>query len=194
MFPWFDFIIYVLSSTSTPGPNTLSSMSNGSQFGFRKTIPYLLGIWCGFTIVSAACAVLCSTLNALIPMIQVPMRIIGACYILYLAWKLWHSGTIDPNAKRARCGFRDGFLFQFVNPKIYIYCILSMQTYILPFFQGRPPILLCFAALLAFVGFFFDIVWAAFGSLLGLLFSRYAKIMNTGFALLLAWCAFRLLL
>ena len=87
MFPWAQFFLYVLVTAGTPGPNTLSSMSNGSRLGFRRTLPYIFGIWAGFSIVSVACTLLCSTLDALIPAIRKPMLVLGTCYILYLAWK-----------------------------------------------------------------------------------------------------------
>ena len=48
MFPWARFFLYVLVTAGTPGPNTLSSMSNGSRLGFRRTLPYIFGIWTGF--------------------------------------------------------------------------------------------------------------------------------------------------
>ena len=54
MFPWAQFFLYVLVTAGTPGPNTLSSMSNGSRLGFRRTLPYIFGIWAGFSIVSTA--------------------------------------------------------------------------------------------------------------------------------------------
>lgn len=61
-------------------------------------------------------------------------------------------------------GFKDGLLLQFVNVKIYIYGILSMEAYILPYYSGNMPALLFFALLLAIIGFIFTLVWTAFGA------------------------------
>ena len=193
MFPWARFFLYVLVTAGTPGPNTLSSMSNGSRLGFRRTLPYIFGIWAGFSIVSTACTLLCGTLDALIPAIRKPMLVLGACYILYLAWKTWRAGAVSDTAD-VRASFRDGFFLQFVNPKIYIYCIVSMQSYVLPLYQGQPVILFLFALLLAFFGFCLNLCWAGFGSLLRVLFSRYAAVVNKVMALLMVWCAVRLFL
>ena len=193
MFSWRIFLIYLIATSATPGPNTLSSLANGTQLGFRKSLPYMLGIWCGFSIVATLCTILCSTLEALIPQVQTPMRILGACYILYLAWKTWRVGTINEVAS-TRSKFRDGFLLQFVNVKVYIYCIVAMQSYVLPFHQGQSGALLLFALILAFVAFAMNLCWAGFGSVLKLLFSRYAAIINRVLALLLVWCAVRLFL
>lgn len=90
--------------------------------------------------------------------------------------------------------FVSGLILQFVNPKIYIYCIVSMEAYILPHFHGEWNILVLFALLLAFIGFVCTLCWSLFGSAFRLLFSKYAKITNTVMALLLVYCAVSLFL
>lgn len=192
-FPWLSFLTYVFATAATPGPNTLASMSNGSRLGFRRALPFNFGIWCGFSVVMLVCTVLCSAVSALIPKIKLPMLILGAAYMLYLAWKTWSSGALE-NEDRSGGGFRDGLLLQFVNPKIYIYGVVSMESYILPVYQGNPAVLAGFALLLASIGFVLTLCWSAFGSLFRLLFSRYARITNTVMALALVWCAFSLFL
>ena len=191
MFPWTRFFLYVLATAATPGPNTLSSLSVGSRLGFRGSLPYIFGIWAGFSIVSTACTILCSTLEALIPKIRFPMMVLGACYILYLAWKLWRADSIT-EVSTSKSGFRDGFLLQFVNVKLYVFCIVSMQTYVLPLYHGQYLNLLFFAMLLPLLCLIINFCWSGFGSLLRVLFSRYARIINRIMALLLVWCAVRL--
>ena len=193
MFSWRAFLIYLLATAFSPGPNTLSSLANGTRLGFRRSLPYILGIGCGLSIVAVFCAALCSTLELLIPRIHTPMLILGACYILYLAWKTWRSGAIGETTA-AHSSFRDGFLLQFVNVKLYLYFIVAIQSYVLPYYQGQylKPILLALAA--ALVAVFSNLCWAGFGSALKVLFSRYAAIINRILALLLVWCAVRLFL
>lgn len=45
MFSWLPFLTYAVVTTSTPGPNTLMSMSNGSQLGFRRHCPSTAAFW-----------------------------------------------------------------------------------------------------------------------------------------------------
>ena len=193
MFSWFSFLTYAVVTAVTPGPNTLMSVSNGGRLGFRRALPFNLGIWVGFTVVILLCTALCDALSALIPRIKFPMLVLGAAYMLHLAWQTWRSAPLS-ETHAARDGFWSGLLLQFVNPKIYIYCIVSMEAYILPFYQGRPLPLAGFAVLLAFIGFAFTLLWSAFGSLFRLLFSRYARVTNTVMALALVWCAVSLFL
>ena len=134
------------------------------------------------------CAFLRGMVSALILKSKMPMLIAGAAYMLYLAWETFRgSDVIEEN--HAHDGFLSGLAPQFVNPKIYIYRMMSMAAYILPFYTGQflPPA--GFAPLLAFIGFAFTLCWSAFGSVFKRLFSTHAKGMNTLLALLLVYCA-----
>ena len=193
MFPWYSFLTYAVITAATPGPNNIMSMSNAGRLGFRRALPFNLGIWVGFTIVMVLCTLFCTALSALIPAIWLPMLVLGAAYMLYLAWGTFRSSDVIQE-DHAREGFRSGLLLQFINPKIYLYGIMSMEAYILPYYSGQPAVLLFFALLLAFIGFVFTLAWAAFGSVFRLLFSRHARVVNTIMALLLVYCAVSLFL
>ena len=193
MFSWLQFLSYSGVMAITPGPNNLMSMSNAGNLGFRNAVGFNFGVWTGFSIVSLICAVFCSTLSAVFPQIEMPMLILGAGYMLYLAWKIFRSSAVEER-KAGAGSFASGLLLQFVNPKIYVNCIVSMQTYILPVFFGNWVAIIGFALLLAFMGFVCTLLWALFGAAFKLLFSKYAKITNTLMALLLVYCAVSLFL
>lgn len=193
MFSWVSFLTYAIVTAVTPGPNNIMSMSNGGRKGFQGALPFNFGILAGFSAVMILCTAFCSLLSTWIPKIKTAMLIVGACYMLYLAWETFRSSdAIEEN--HSRDGFLSGLLLQFVNPKIYIYCIMSMEAYILPFYTGQPLRLLGFALLLAFIGFVFTLLWSAFGSVFKWLFSSHAKLVNTVMALLLVYCAVSLFL
>lgn len=188
MFSWLSFLSYAVLTTATPGPNNIMSMSNASRIGLRRSFPFNIGIWTGFSIIMLVCTLFCNTLTELIPKIKMPMIILGACYMLWLAWKTFKSSSVSDKGSK-QITFLSGLLLQFINPKIYIYGIVSMQVYILPFYQGQWTKLTFFALLLATIGASFNICWALFGSLFRIIFSQYARITNTIMALLLVYCA-----
>lgn len=193
MFSWLDFLSYAVVTAATPGPNNLMSMSNAGLLGFRRSFPFNLGIWLGFSVVMLACTFFCGLLSELIPKLKTPMLVIGAAYMLWLAWKTWRSPPVTEEGS-ARSGFVSGLALQFVNAKIYIYCLVSMEACILPYYQGEWGKLVFFALLLAFIGFCFTLCWALFGSVFKALFSKYAKVTNLVMALLLVYCAVSLFL
>ena len=193
MFNWINFITYAVVTTFTPGPNNIMSMSNASRLGFKKAIPFNFGVLTGFSIVMIFCAIFCNILSTVIPHIKMPMLILGAAYLLYLAWKTFRrSDVIEEN--HSKSGYLAGLTFQFINPKIYIYGIVSMEAYILPHFSGQTLKVIFFAFLLAFIGFCGNLCWLAFGSVFRILFSKYAKVVNSVMAVLLVYCAVRLFL
>ncbi|MBR6700477.1 MAG: LysE family transporter [Firmicutes bacterium] len=188
MINWIQFFSYVFVTAATPGPNNLMSMSNAARMGIKKSFPFNLGILTGFFAVMMLCTFFCGVLSELIPAVKTPMIFVGAAYMLWLAWKIFRSSP-DIGEDDRKGNYISGIILQFVNPKIYIYCIVSMEVYILPCYQGQWGILVFFAFLLAFIGFLFNMLWAVLGSALRMLFSKYAKITNTVMALLLVYCA-----
>ena len=193
MFSWGSFLTYAAVTAITPGPNNLMSMSNGGRRGFRGAFPFNLGILAGFSAVMILCTAFCSLLAQWIPRLRMPMLAAGACYMLYLAWETFRSsGALEEH--HAQGGFLSGLLLQFVNPKIYIYGVMSMEAYILPVYRGQPLTLLAFALLLALLGFLSTLLWSAFGSVFKWLFSAHARPVNTVMALLLVYCALSLFL
>ncbi len=188
MFSWLGFLTYAGITAITPGPNNIMSMSNASRVGFMRSLPFNFGILAGFCIVVSACTLFTSVLSTLIPIIEMPMLVIGASYIMYLAWKTWSSSDVIEE-RHVAGSFFTGLSLQFINPKIYVYSIVSMDAYILPHYTGNIPALLAFAFLLAFIGFACTLLWSGFGSLFTTLFSKHAKVTNGIMALLLVYCA-----
>ena len=188
MFNWISFFTYVIVTCITPGPGNIMAMSNGSRKGFKRALPFNFGILFGLLAVTILCTVFLSMLAELIPIIKTPMLFIGAAYMLYLAWAVFRSsGNIEE--KQLHGGLVSGLILQFINPKLYIYCIMSLEVYILPYYGGRPPALLGFAVLLSIFGFAATLCWSGFGSVFKWLFSTHAKKVNTVMALLLVYCA-----
>lgn len=61
-----------------------------------------------------------SILYIFLPKVKLVMQILGAAYMLYLAWKVWKSSA-DFNAEGGNeASFVSRMVLQFMNPKIYI--------------------------------------------------------------------------
>ena len=84
---YFSFIAYACATTFLPGPNNVLLLASAGQFGLRKCVPLLLGIWTGLVTVMLIAGGFCSALGQLIPRIAPYFKYAGAAYILYLAWK-----------------------------------------------------------------------------------------------------------
>lgn len=190
MFNWSAFIPYVITVGITPGPNNITSMSNASKVGLKKSYFFNLGVMAGFFIVAVICAIFCSALSKILPIIQTPMLFIGAIYMLFLAYKIFVSST-EIGEEKTKLGFLNALVLQFINPKVYLGVIISLEAYVLPAFSNQYLIIL-FCALLAINAFNCTLCWALFGSLFRKILSKYGKITNTIMALLLVYCAISL--
>ena len=101
----------------TPGPNNTVASFSGFNFGIKKTIPSILGVWLGYTtLVISINFVLISTFIKY-PLIQEVIRILGTFFLLYLAYKISFSSLSKEDKKINPVKFIDIFIFQFLNPK-----------------------------------------------------------------------------
>jgi threonine/homoserine/homoserine lactone efflux protein len=168
------------------------SMNNAKNVGLKKGIVFNFGIFAGFFVVMILCLIFSTVLYTLVPKIQLPMKILGATYMVYLIIK-----TLVPSkaheVKNNSGSFLVGALLQLINPKIIIYGITAMSSYILVYYNEVPR-LVFFAFLLAFVGFTGTLCWALFGSVFSILFNKHGKILNIIMAILLLYCAVSLFL
>lgn len=189
---YLSFIVYVITTAITPGPNNLASMANMSKVGFRKGIKFNIGIFLSQIIIMLICVLFCTYLKEKIPAIQLPMKIAGALYILYLAYKTYKSKEIEYEDQKDVGGkFVEGFLLNTLNVKYFLYCIVSLETYIIPNTSNINEVLV-YAVPLTLFALTSHVTWGALGTILGKVFNKRYKTINTIFAVLLVFCAFLL--
>jgi len=188
------FISYVLITTFTPGPNNLMSMSNASRYGVRKSIHFNFGVFAGFFTLLMLSNLFSATLYRVIPAIKPIMTLLGATYILYLAYKIYTSKPKENGDTTSRTTkFSTGLLLQFVNIKGIIYSITTASTFIIPYYNSIL-VFLFFSLSLATIALISTVSWAFFGSFFQKFMNEHYKIVNTVMALLLVYTAITILI
>lgn len=124
---------FALVSSITPGPNNLMLMASGTNFGFRRTLPHMLGVTSGFTLMVFLVGLgLASTLQQ-IPYAFGLLQIASVVYLLYLAWRIATSaapvGRAAPSATARPMTALQAILFQWVNPKAWSMALTSVAVY-----------------------------------------------------------------
>lgn len=110
-------VVFATAAIFTPGPNNIMLMSAGASFGVRPVVPHMLGIVVGFgAVLTLACAGL-ATLFTRYPQVHQALRFVGAAYLLYLAWRVATSVSIDARRASRPLRFTEAAGFQFANPK-----------------------------------------------------------------------------
>ena len=122
---WFAFV-----SSITPGPNNLMLMASGVNFGFRRTIPHMLGIGIGFTIMVLLVGVGLAQIFERYPWTNIALTVFSVLYMLWLAWKIANAAA----PKEGEVGgtpmtFIQAALFQWVNPKAWAMALGAITIY-----------------------------------------------------------------
>jgi len=191
-----DFVTlipFVLITTFTPGPNNISSASMGILYGYRSTLGYLTGIISGFFLVMLLCSFISSILLRLLPSFEGILRIIGAVYILWLAYHTLKASYLFNEEGQQRLGFINGFLLQMLNPKAIVYGLTLYSTFLRPI-ASKPLLLLVSTVALALTAFCSISMWTLFGAAIRTYFDRprVKQAFNTVLAILLALTAVEL--
>jgi len=157
------FLTFVLVACFTPGPNNISSASMGVLYGYKKTLPYLLGIFTGLTLLMLLCGLVASSLFSLFPGLEMWLRYIGALYILWLAYGILRASYNFKSAQKAHLGYFRGIVLQIVNPKAVIYGMTIYSTFLASIV--KDPLLMSLSALFSgSVTFIAVSTWTLFGS------------------------------
>jgi threonine/homoserine/homoserine lactone efflux protein len=187
------FLMYVAFTVITPGPNNLMSMMNAERFGLVKSLPFNLGIFCGFFFIMALSALFTGTLYELMPQVTPVMVWVGAAYILWLAYVVARDKPRSARELMESNSFLAGLLLQFMNVKIMLYGLTAFSAFILPHYSGVATIV-AFALFLAAAGCSANLLWAAAGAVFRRFFALYRRPFNWVMAASLVYCAAALLL
>lgn len=94
------FMAFAFVTSVTPGPNNTMLLASGANFGFRRSVPHMLGIAFGIVVMVAAVGMGLSGLFRAYPVLYDVLRWVGATYLLYLAWRIARSVRPKPAVLR----------------------------------------------------------------------------------------------
>jgi cysteine/O-acetylserine efflux protein len=172
------FLVYVFVTTFTPGPNNILAMSNAMRSGYRRTLGFLTGMLCGFTLVMLACGLLNVVLVSFLPKARPWLNLAAAAYLVYLAVHTFLSRP--PGETVGKTGlntFPAGLTLQFVNLKVILYGVTVFSLFISSAFKD-PWIVSLFAPALALVGFVASSCWAVGGAVFSNFWRSHYRVFN----------------
>jgi threonine/homoserine/homoserine lactone efflux protein len=127
-------VLFASVMAFTPGPNNVLLATSGVNFGFMRTMPHMLGVIIGLDVLLIAGAVGVGLLFAAMPQFQIVLKVAGAAYMLYLAWRVAtaHHQHGESNAPARPFTFMQAAAFQWINPKAFVAVIGGVALYVRP--------------------------------------------------------------
>lgn len=125
------FAGFVIAMTGSPGPNNLMLIAAGANFGFRRSLPHILGIAIGCQVLLLCIALGLSQLFRLYPALAIVLRVLGALFLLTIAYRLLTTRTTDTDQARniRPFTFLEAALFQWVNPKAWMMFLTAFTSF-----------------------------------------------------------------
>lgn len=123
-------VAFALVSSITPGPNNLMLMASGANFGFRRTVPHMLGVGLGFVVMVILVGVGIVAVFDRFPVAYTALKVFSVAYLLYLAWRIATAAPPETTDKAGKpFTFIQAALFQWVNPKAWAMALTSISVY-----------------------------------------------------------------
>jgi threonine/homoserine/homoserine lactone efflux protein len=160
---FFALVSYYFVMFVTPGPNNAMLTASGIKFGFKRTLPHLIGIPFGHVI---QIILVCFGLGSLFqkyPFIQFYLKWVCFFYLIYLGWKILGSFSNNEKESGRPLMLHEAALFQFINPKAWVVALTAATA----FFPSNENFLVAtiFVSITApFICFPSICLWALFGS------------------------------
>ena len=111
--------LFIFAGLFSPGPNVVMLTTSGARFGFRATLPHLLGVPIGTSLLAAASVLGVQSILFALPTIEFTIKLISALWILWLSWKLINASRAKAQDRDRPFTFFQAILFQVVNPKVW---------------------------------------------------------------------------
>ncbi len=161
------FLWFALAASISPGPNNIMVTASGANFGYRRTLPHLLGVTFGFPVLLMLLGLGFGDIFLAYPQIHTALKWAGSGYLLFLAYKI---ATASPAKEGADTGrpftFLQAAAFQWLNPKAWLVALSSITAFttIGGNLMGEAAVMASFFPPITFVCVS---IWCLFGAQIG---------------------------
>ncbi len=123
-------IPFMTSMGITPGPNNILVASSGVNFGFRATIPHILGITIGYPLMLFIVGIGLAKIFIAVPLIHAILKYVSIVYLLYLAYRIALASAMgEARSSPKPMTFLQAVAFQWVNGKAWVIALGAVTAY-----------------------------------------------------------------
>jgi threonine/homoserine/homoserine lactone efflux protein len=121
---------FAFVTSVTPGPNNMMLLASGANFGFRRTIPHMLGISIGHLVMTVIVGLGLAGIVHQEPRLLDVLKWVSVAYLLWLAWKLANASAPEGGTGQGQpMTFLGAAAFQWVNPKAWTMSLGAVAAY-----------------------------------------------------------------
>ena len=123
-------LTFAMTAAITPGPNNIILSTNAVNYGFKETIPLMMGVFFGFLSVLTLCLLGIGELYKSFPAIAMIVKIVATCFLVYLSFRIFTSSSFSDEKNSKKFSFKDIYFFQIINPKAVTVSMSSSAIFI----------------------------------------------------------------
>ncbi len=152
--------LFSLSMSISPGPVNMIIVSSGTNYGIRRTVPFVSGATIGFTILLLFVGLGFYQVVNTYPFFLKYLSVAGSAFIIYMGYMIATSTSAAKVKKQKIPSFLQGFLLQWLNPKAWIACVAGASMFSTPESNAQ---FLTFSTIYFFICYFSLLFWAVLG-------------------------------
>jgi threonine/homoserine/homoserine lactone efflux protein len=159
-------LVLATVSSFTPGPNTTLSTAMAANHGLRHAMRFVCAVPVGWGVLLTLCATGLGGLVVAFPPLRLGIVGLGTAYLLWLASRLWQSGSLQQaDSRKLHIGFIQGVGLQFLNIKAWMLALAIVAGWIAGREDATTRTLIALPIMVAY-GFTSNLTYAVAGSML----------------------------
>ncbi len=117
-----SMVAFILTTHITPGPTNIMLLSSALNFGYKKSIPFMIGCVISYPLMMILTGFGVSVFLIKYPTVMLVMKFFGIVYLSWMAWRIaTDNSTYDSdNVIKKPFSFIDAFIYTILNPKAWI--------------------------------------------------------------------------
>jgi len=180
-----SMFIFALIGAISPGPVNIIATGSGASFGFRRTIPHILGATIAYTLIVLLAGLGLNHWLTVFPEISNTLQYIGSAFLLYMSYKIATAvpmGSDKMKETKHPPSLVEGALSQGLNPKAWLVSMSGVSLFVTANSQAMLYLLI-FCSVSFTVCLLGISTWAAIGHIIRSLLSTTMR--QIGFNILM---------
>jgi threonine/homoserine/homoserine lactone efflux protein len=121
---------FIAVGSGSPGPNNTLLLASGVKFGFRRTVPHVVGTCVGITLLVGLAVAGEGALVTAVPGVKLALKLIASAYLVYLAVRLMGGVALKATSTQKPFSVARAAAFQFVNPKGWVFALALVSAFV----------------------------------------------------------------